>query len=177
MERVLVAFESETNSERIKEILESSGVASCLVCRSASEVKRIIHKQHLSTILCGYKLPDDSAEHLFEDLPDACSMLMIAVQNRLEMCENDDIFKLAAPTKRSDLVASVRMLLQMNRRLAQKTKPKRSEEEKALVEEAKAVLMERHGMTEEAAHRFLQKKSMDNGARLTDTARMVLEEQ
>jgi response regulator NasT len=34
--------------------------------------------------------------------------------------------------------------------------------------------MDRYDMTEEQAHRFLQKKSMDNGAKLTDTARMVL---
>ena len=44
------------------------------------------------------------------------------------------------------------------------------------MEEAKAVLMARDGMTEEQAHRFLQKRSMDNGARLVDTARQVLEE-
>ena len=42
--------------------------------------------------------------------------------------------------------------------------------------QAKAVLMDRHGMTEEQAHRFLQKQSMDHGAKLTDTARLVLTE-
>ena len=31
-------------------------------------------------------------------------------------------------------------------------------------------------MSEEQAHRLLQKRSMDNGARLADTARQVLEE-
>ncbi|MBD5098254.1 MAG: ANTAR domain-containing protein [Clostridiales bacterium] len=32
-------------------------------------------------------------------------------------------------------------------------------------------------MTEEQAHRFLQKQSMDNGVRLTDTAKLVLADQ
>ena len=54
---------------------------------------------------------------------------------------------------------------------------RRSQEERDLVERAKAVLMDRRGMTEEQAHRFLQKQSMDNGARLTDTARLVLADQ
>ena len=31
------------------------------------------------------------------------------------------------------------------------------------------------GMTEEQAHRFLQKKSMDSGAKLIQTAQLVLE--
>ena len=42
---MVVAFESETNSAKIKEIIESGGVASCLICRSAAEVKRVVHKQ------------------------------------------------------------------------------------------------------------------------------------
>ena len=44
------------------------------------------------------------------------------------------------------------------------------------MEQAKAVLMGRDGMTEEQAHRFLQKRSMDQGTRLADTARRVLDE-
>ena len=35
--------------------------------------------------------------------------------------------------------------------------------------------MDRHGMTEAQAHRFLQKKSMDSGAKLIQTAQLVLE--
>ena len=43
----------------------------------------------------------------------------------------------------------------------------------ALIDEAKSLLMERHGMTEEQAHRFLQKKSMDSGAKMVQTAKLV----
>ena len=43
------------------------------------------------------------------------------------------------------------------------------------MERAKALLMDRNGMTEEQAHRFLQKKSMDSGAKLLQTAQMVLD--
>ena len=43
-----------------------------------------------------------------------------------------------------------------------------------LVAQAKALLMDRHGMTEAQAHRFLQKESMDHGSKLAETARIVL---
>ena len=162
------------NSAKIKEIIESGGVASCLVCRSAAEVKRAVHKQRLNIIICGFKLPDESCQDLFQDLPSSCYMLMIAPQVRLELCEEDGIFKLAAPVRRGDLLASVRMLVQMNQRFVIQHRPQRTEEEQALIDQAKVVLMDRHDMTEEQAHRFLQKKSMDNGAKLVDTARIVL---
>ena len=76
---------------------------------------------------------------------------------------------------RSDLTASVRMLLQMGRRLERILRPRRSEGEQELIRQAKAVLMDRSGMSEEQAHRYLQKKSMNSGARLTQTAQLVLD--
>ena len=49
------------------------------------------------------------------------------------------------------------------------------EEETALILRAKEWLMERRGVSEEEAHRLLQKKSMASRRRLADTARLLLE--
>ena len=174
MDKVIVDFERTKSCERVREIIESSGTAACIICRSAAEVKRTVSKHHISTVVCGFKLPDESAQSLFEDLPPNCAMLMVAVQGMLDLCQNDDIFLLASPVSRGDLVASVRMLIQMGHRLEKFVRPQRSEEEMALIDEAKSLLMERHGMTEEQAHRFLQKKSMDSGAKMVQTAKLVL---
>lgn len=174
MEKVIVAFENAKSSDRVREIVESSGTASCVICRSASEVKRMVRKQRVSAVICSFKLPDGSGEELFEDLPPSCAMLMVAVQSLLELCQNEDIFKLPSPVSRGDLIASVRMLVQMGHRLEKFVRPRRGEEELTLIDEAKAVLMDRHGMTEEQAHRFLQKKSMDSGAKMVQTAKLVL---
>ena len=177
MQTVIVAFESDGNSARIREILESGGEFSCLVCRSAAEVKRAAHKQHRSLVVCGFKLADETCEDLFHDLPDGCFMLMIGPRARLELSETDGIFKLQSPIRRGELLASVRMLVQFQRYVPREKGPaRRGEEEQKLIAQAKAVLMDRHGMTEAQAHRFLQKQSMDNGAKLTDTARLVLTE-
>lgn len=172
---VIVAFERGDNSAKIKEILESGGEFSCLVCRGAAEVKRLAHKQHRSLIVCGFKLADETCEELFHDLPAGCFMLMVGSQTRLELSETEGIFKLQSPIRRGELLASVRMLAQFQRYIPRgKGLAKRGEEEQKLIAQAKAVLMDRHGMTEDQAHRFLQKQSMDNGAKLTDTARLVL---
>ena len=177
MDKVIVAFESARTGERVREVMERAGAASCLVCRTAAEVKRLAGKRSLTAVICGFKLPDQTAEDLFEDLPAPCSMLLIAPQSQLDLCENEEICRLPAPVSRGDLIASVRMLLQMGRRLEKYLRPRRSGEEEELIRRAKALLMERNGMTEEQAHRFLQKQSMDAGARLADTARLVLEGQ
>ena len=176
MEKVIVAFESDKSCWRVKEILETSGTAACIICKSADQVKRVVNKQHITTVVCGYKLYDESAEGLLEDLPPTCSVLVIAVQGMLELCQSDDLFKLASPVSKGDLVASVRMLLQVGHRLEKFVKPRRSEEERAVIDQAKQLLMARNGMTEEQAHRFLQKRSMDSGAKMIQTAQLVLED-
>ncbi|MCI8476965.1 MAG: ANTAR domain-containing protein [Oscillospiraceae bacterium] len=170
MEKVIIAFESEQNCRKIREILEHTGTACCVICRSAAEVKRVVSKQRISTVICGYKFADGSAEALFGDLPPYCSMLVIAVQSLLDLMDNTDIFQLPSPVSKGDLAASVRILLQMGRRLERLVRPNRSAEELAILAQAKGLLMDQRGMTEEEAHRWLQKTSMDTGARLLQTA-------
>ena len=175
MDQVIVAFESSQTAERIRDILESGATASCVLCRTADQVRRAVHKLHITAVVCGFKLADQGAEALFRDLPPTCAMLVLAPQNLLELLQEEDIFRLATPVSKGDLTGSVRMLLQIGRRLERTFKPRRSSEEQALIDQAKALLMERSGMSEAQAHRFLQKTSMDNSARLVQTAQMILD--
>lgn len=176
MEQVIVAFESEKTCQRIKDILENSGTAFCLVCRSGDQVRRSANKQHIPVVVCGYKLADETAEDVLADLPPVCSMLLLAPQNRLDMVRNDALFSLPTPVSRSELIASVRMLLQLGCRQESGLQSKRNQEERQQIQLAKELLMERYNLTEEQAHRFLQKKSMDAGMKLSQIARLVLEE-
>ncbi len=68
------------------------------------------------------------------------------------------------------------MLMQMERRKVRERIPKRSEDEKKVIGEAKRLLMERNYMSEDEAYRFLQKRSMDSGERLFDIAAEILDD-
>lgn len=173
VEKIIVAFENEATCRRVSEMIESSGIASCVNVRSCGEVKRITNKARVNIVVCGYKLADGPAAVLHHELPPSCSVLMVASQAQLDLVD-EDIFRLPAPISRGSLIASVQMLFQINRRLNRLARPKRSDEDQKLVEEAKRLLMDRHGMTEEQAHRFIQKKSMDTGAKMVQTAQIIL---
>ena len=63
----------------------------------------------------------------------------------------------------------------IRRKKKQREKPRvRNAEDEAIIESAKLLLMERNKMTEEEAHRYLLKRSMDNSISLVETAQMLL---
>lgn len=175
MEHIILAFEGNRTNERVRDMIETVGVAECTICRSAGEVKRLVYQQQVAMVICGYKLRDESVQELRYSLPQTCSILVIGMQSMLDMIDCEEIFKLTAPVGKGDLLASVRMLLQLGRQMERYVHPRRSLQEQNIIEEAKALLMDRHGMTEAQAHRFLQKKSMDSGVKLIQTAQMVLD--
>ncbi len=176
MEQVILAFEREKNARHIRDIIENAGLAECLICHSAAEVKRLASRQGIHAVVCGYKLPDETAQSLADDLPETCSILILAVQSMLDLIDNrEGLFKLPAPAARNDLISMVDRSLSRRSLLERYIRTQRSMEELSLIEEAKRWLMSERGMSEEEAHRFLQKKSMDTGKRLPQTAQMILD--
>lgn len=173
MDGLIIGFEGEKTLKVITGILESDGISIRAAYRSGAEIKRLISQMDSGVVLCGYKLLDETAENLNEDLPKEFSMLMLATQEQLSMCEMEDIYKIAAPVKRFDLVSAVKMLLNLDMK-PQVSLTHRTEEEHKLINQAKELLMERHFMTEQEAHRFLQKRSMDTGRKMVHTAKLVL---
>ena len=81
------------------------------------------------------------------------------------------------PLKVHDLIGTLEMIVQAQTRRRKKLRqqPKqRDEKERAIINQAKALLMERNNMTEEEAHRYIQKCSMDSGTNMLETAQMVI---
>ena len=174
MERIVIAFEQDSTSQKIRRLLESAGVARPLCCHTAAEVKTLLAQQRIPTVICGFKLPDGTAEELFFDLPAGRSMLLIASESLLSLCWSDPrLVCLSTPLTRSGLIDGVRQALQA---AEADLRPARSEEEEVLIRLAKERLMARSHISEEQAHRLLQKKSMESGRKLSATARLLLEE-
>ncbi len=100
-------------------------------------------------------------------------MLLLASRRVLAEKEQDDVIAVCMPLKVHELLDTINMMEQTLRK-ARKKKRQRDPAEKAVVERAKALLMERNHMTEEEAHRYVQKCSMDSGNTMAETAEMII---
>lgn len=105
-------------------------------------------------------------------------MLLVASPARLQECSIGNIMCLAMPIHTHELVSTLEtMLLELSRPLRRSRKPqpkKRTQKEQKTIEDAKALLMERNNLSEEEAHKYIQKLSMDSGNNLVETAEMIL---
>lgn len=174
MIRTVVTFESETNRNTIADMLEKNGISVRYRCRTGAETIRAIKKMGGGVVVCGYKFPDMTAQQLSYDLAESTMFLVVAKSAALEMCDNEEIFKLAMPVHTGELVGSVNMLVQLDQKRSRKSLPKRSPEDEDLIAQAKEILMSVNKMTEEQAHRYIQRKSMETSSKMAETAKLII---
>ena len=67
------------------------------------------------------------------------------------------------------------MLIQLDQRRSRRHLPKRSADDESIIRRAKLLIMEKNNMSEEQAYRFIQRRSMETSAKMSDTARLILE--
>ena len=135
-----------------------------------------INKYTSGLVVSGYRLSDMYYRELSENLPKYFDILLIGSASAVS--DNaSGLMSLTTPLKVFDLVNTVEMMIrQIDRRLKQdKRKPKkRSEREENYIHNAKRLLMDRNNLSEEEAHRYIQKCSMDNATNMVETAQMIL---
>lgn len=171
---IIVAFESEKDREGIASLLEKNGLSVRCACRTGQEAIRALKQTGSGIVVCGYKFPDMTAQRMARSLErDDAAILMVAKGAMLDLLEDDSIFRLSAPFRPAELVGAVRMLVQLQSR---RTRPAatRTEDEKERISKAKTLLMEQEHLTEEEAHRTLQRMSMEQSQKLTEVAERIL---
>ena len=174
---ILIAMPKREDSDHISALIRKHGLLDDInVCDTAAEVLREANARDFGVIICTKNLKDMSCIELGEYRPKFFGMIVLTKDVALETID-DDMVKLITPFKSHDLIATIEMLTSKFYHEIKKKKKApldRSGEEKKIIDEAKAVLMDRNGMTEPEAFRYIQKISMDAGRRMSETAQMIL---
>lgn len=177
MENVIIVFPKLDDGKKIKGLLVKQGIEVNAVCTSGAQALEHVNTLNGGIVICSYRFTDMYYTQLNENLPKEFDMLLIASQANWMDDMNSNIMKIGMPLKMFDLMNTIHMMFeaQARRRRKARAMPKvRSEEEQKLLLEAKHVLMERNNMTEDEAHKYIQKCSMDSGTSLIETAQMVI---
>lgn len=177
MSSVIVAFPKLENAKSIKNILIKSGYEVASVCTTGAQTLQSANTLDSGIVICGHHFIDMMYQDLYEYLPEQFEMLLVASPAVCNEREIADIVCLSMPLKVHELIQTMDMMEYSiaRKRKKMRARPKeRTSEEKNIILAAKALLMNRNNFSEEEAHRYIQKRSMDNGTDLVETAQMIL---
>lgn len=183
MADIIIAFPRLDDAKKLKKLLIRNGYDVTMVCDSGSQVMEAVHQLDGGIVISGYRFSDMYYLDIQECLPKEFSLLLLASPARLAECAGENIISLAMPFKVQDLLSTLEMMAgqysRFRKKKAKQQRPPggktRTGQDRRLITAAKEILMERNQMTEEEAHHYLQKLSMDSGVKLAETAAMLLE--
>ena len=178
MATLIVAFPKLEEAKAVRNLLVRRGYEVASACTSGAQAINMADRLSDGIIICGYKLSDNMLySELYEYKPKSFEMLLVASKNLWDDCQDNDIVCAAMPIKVNDLINTIEMMLpvQVRRRKKKRMQPKRrSPQEQKVIDDAKAILMEKNNMTEPEAFRYIQKCSMDSGNTMVESASMVI---
>ena len=178
MPNIVVVFPKLEEAKGIRNLLVRNGYSVASACTSGAQALSTADNLDSGIIISGYMVSDGLYTYIQDNMPKGFELLLVTSKARAKECQGSGVMCLATPLKTGDFINSVEMIMQNAARKRKKLRSKpvqRDPEEQKLIDSAKAVLMEKHEMTESEAHRYLQKNSMDSGNTMVEYARMVLE--
>lgn len=178
MADIIVAFPKLDDAKNLRRLLIRNGYDVNMVCDSGAQVIEAVNRLDGGIVICGYRFSDMYYMEINAYLPKGFQMLLLASPAKLAECDAVNLVSVAMPFKMQDLLNTLEMMMvQYYRwRKKQRRKPKcRTENDRKVIAAAKELLTERNQMTEDEAHHYIQKLSMDSATGLVETAEMILE--
>ena len=174
MVRTVLAIADEALSESISRIMVKNGIEVRVTCRSGQEAVRAVKRMDGGIVICSARLTDMTADELAETIGKDALFLVLARPHDLDYCDNEDMFRIPLPIRSGELVGCLRILLQLDEHAAAAKIPRRTDEDKEVILQAKQTLIEKNEMTEDQAYRFIQKRSMETSTPMAEVAKMIL---
>lgn len=177
MSNIIVVFPKREVAANIRNLLVHGGFDVLGACTTGAQAMQYADTLEEGIVVCGYKMPDMLYTELRNYLPDSFEMLLIASPDRWSEGEVGGVVGLSMPMKVYDLINTIEMMtrvIQKRRKQRKEALKNRGQKQQQVIWKAKELLMDRNNMSEEEAHRYLQKSSMNSGTNMAETAEMVL---
>ena len=182
---ILVVMRSGETVDKLVRLLHSLGYRVVEVCHSGGAALRGTSYHNYDIVLCSDNLPDMRGLSMALDLLDRKDASVIMITNEREKVsiethyQNYDITCLVKPVNRMVLQHALEITWNNRKRYGclkkERDRLKKEADQRAVITQAKQVLMKKYKIDEPKAYRSLQKTSMDTGIPVKEIAKRVIE--
>ena len=168
--RVLVAGGNEKLCELLSEILPRNEYEFLVPAKTAGEVRRLTMDRSVDLVILNAPLKDEFGVQLAQDLAENnLGVLLLTGSDVFEQVsyrvEQSGVITLAKPTTKQSMYIALRALTALRSKLLQMEQKTKALQQKVAdihtVNHAKWLLIQHDNMTENEAHRFIEKQAMD----------------
>ncbi len=156
----------------LREMLPEDRYSPLSAAFSVAEARRALLEQSFDIVIISTPLPDEFGTRLALHIIDKSSagvLLLVKAEHYPDLSARlspQGILLLQKPTTQQQLLQSLQLLCGTRERLRRMEEKTATIEEKMaeirLINRAKWVLIDKQGMTEQEAHRFIEKQAMDH---------------
>ena len=168
----------------VKSLLPQYKFYPVIVTSNAAEARRTLRRTPIDIIIIDTPLSDEFGTKLAEDLSFEYAVAVIVkpelVERTAYKLEPNGVITLSKMLQKSILLQTLMILASSVSKMRQLRKDnsdlKLKLRELKLVTEAKSLLITEMGMTENDAHRYIEKTAMDKGLKKSDAVKLIIEE-
>jgi two-component system, response regulator PdtaR len=171
IESALIVSCQEKETTLLKELLNTASVRQFTVLDSCESAGRLLLKQDFDLVIVNSPLRDESGERFSRYIAGkGVSQVMLLVKNEFfdsvcAVCEDDGVLTVSKPLDKVFLWPALSLAKAAQNRIkkiqAENTQLKRKIEDIRIIDRAKCTLISFMNMSEQEAHRYIEKQAMD----------------
>ena len=171
MDSALIVSYSEKSIAFFTEMLNSASIGHIVTLKSCAEAKRLLMERDFDLVIINAPLRDESGESLARHIASkGVSQVILVVKSEYfeeisAHTEEDGVLTIAKPINKALFWSALKLAKAASSRLkavrAENSKLKQKIEDIRIIDRAKCILISYLGMSEQEAHRYIEKKAMD----------------
>lgn len=186
MESALIVSSTQKSISLLTEMLKEAAINNIIAVTSGGEARRTLTQRSFDLVIVNAPLKDESGEGLSRNIAsDGTSQVILAVPNQYfdevsTICENDGVLTIAKPLNKYVFWSILKLAKATEKRLMriqnENSKLKRRIEDIRIVDRAKYILISCLNISENEAHKYIEKRSMDSRCTRRSIAEDIIRE-
>ena len=171
MESALIVSNMDKSTAFFMEMLATASISQITVSQSCSHARRLLLERDFDLVIVNAPMKDETGENLSRQIASKnSSQVMLVVKSEYyeaisASCEKDGILTIAKPISRpvfwSALMLAKSAQNRLSRMQAENARLVQKIEDIRIVDRAKCILISCLNMSEQEAHRYIEKQAMD----------------
>jgi len=171
IESALLVSQSEEDAALFTVLLNAASISQVTSLKTVYNARRLMLKQDFDLVIVDSPLEDESGENFSRYIASTgVSQVLFLVKNELfdnvsAVCEEDGVLAISKPVDKALFISTLSLVKSVQNRIkriqAENIKLKQKIEDIRIIDRAKLLLISEMKMSEQEAHRYIEKQAMN----------------